>query len=187
MTPTQALAKVKKKFDLVSTTDLDTYITDAIETASLLLAPYIATPLTVDTTVSLTTSSTKFTLPVAGSTVKRLNIKSSSGDEVAFTSWSQHGDVILLNDYLPYSATIYVYADKPLTTSDTVPLRFAPAWVDFGCSEFATTLAGSKSKYNIYAQATGARAVDNMLDLAEFYEQRAERRVSKIAEPEGSL
>ena len=185
MTPTQALAKVKKKFNLSSVTTFDTIITDCIETASLLLAPYVNKPLTVDTSVSLASTDTSFTLPVAGSTVRRIHLVLSDGHEVLWTDWTQHGDTILLTDNLPGSCTVHLYADGDYEAADTVDLRFAPAWIDWACSEFATTLAGDKTSYNTYSQTTGARSVDNMLDLAEFYEQRAERRIIRVADAEG--
>ena len=142
-------------------------------------------PLKVDSTVSLASTDTEFSLPVAGSTVKRLHMTLSDGHEFGWTDWTQHGDKILITDNLPGAVTVKLYADGDYTIADTIPARYTPALIDWSCSEFATTLAGSKSKYNVYAQTTGARGVDNMLDLAEFYEQRAERRIIRVADGEG--
>lgn len=187
MTPTQAREKVKTKFDIpTATTSLDAAIDEAVETALVMLTPFIHSPLTVDTSVSLASTDTEFDLPISGSTLKRLHVTYTGGHQVLWTAWTQHGDTILLTE-LPGAVDVTLYADAALSAGATVPERFTPAYVDYACSEFATTLAGSKSKYNVYAQATGARGVDNMLDLAEFYEQRAERRVARVADAEGLL
>lgn len=188
MTPTQARDKVKVKFDIpAATTTLDASIDEAVKTALTLLSPFVNNPLTVNTSVSLAQTATSFTLPVAGSTLKRLHLAFSNGHQVLWTDWTQHNDTILLTENLPGAAVVSIYAEGDLASGATVSERFAPAYIDYACSEFATTLAGSKSKYNIYAQTTGARGVDNMLDLAEFYEQRAERRITRVADSEGLL
>lgn len=186
MTPTQALAKVKKKFDLSTISTFDTLITDCIETASYLLAPYIRKPLTVATSVSLDQTDTNFTLPTSGSILKRLYL-TYNDTPMLFTDWTQEGDTILLTGTLPHGATTAIYALGDYAPADIIPTKAAPGWVDFACAEFATTLAGSKSKYNIYAQQTGARGVDNMLDLAAYYSQEADRKLSRVADAEGIL
>lgn len=54
----------------------------------------------------------------------------------------------------------------------TVPEELEQAVLWYAMSEFYDYLAGNKRKYNIYMQS-GARAVDNMRDESEYYEQKA--------------
>lgn len=54
----------------------------------------------------------------------------------------------------------------------TVPEYLEQAVIWYAISEFYDYLSGNKRKYNIYSQS-GARAVDNMKDESDYYEQKA--------------
>lgn len=55
-----------------------------------------------------------------------------------------------------------------------VPPRLELAVIWFTMADFYDYLAGNRSKYNIYAQSSGARAVDNMRDESIYFESKAE-------------
>lgn len=84
-----------------------------------------------------------------------------------------HHDVTLQVRELPenQSVTLKIYGLAAFDLA-SVPSYLEQAVIWYAMSEFYDFLAGNKSKYNIYAQS-GARAVDNMQDESENYEQKA--------------
>lgn len=87
------------------------------------------------------------------------------------------------NDNYHHGPTLFI---RSLSTSDTqariygvttfalatVPEYLEQAVLWYAMAEFYDYLSGNKRKYNIYA-SNGARAVDNMQEEAQFYEQKA--------------
>lgn len=191
MTAVEVRSAVKNKYQIPSAnTDFDDEIDECVEYAVSSLEPYVQKVYPEDTTVTVASSTDNFTLPTAGTTVHRLQIR-----PVGSTVWlntkdyTQVGDVVYLQE--AFSGTIevrlFVQGEYALTDIDDIPTRFQTALVSFSCAEFATVLAGQKTKYNLYQQVNGARSVSSMADLAQFYEARGERSAERVADPEGLI
>lgn len=173
---------IKRKFRLTGTT-LDADITAAITLAVHSLAPYIKKSI-VDSSLTANSTTDSLTIPVAytGADLTNIFVKESDGIWRKFVNYSKYDDVIYLREYLDDATSIRLHLKVPFTYAQvaTIPLAYCRPLIELSCAEFATMLAGDKSAYNIYAQSNGARAVDNMLDLAEYYERTAERRLIKL-------
>lgn len=82
-----------------------------------------------------------------------------------------HGTKLIVRNLPVAMSQLKVYGVSSVTLA-TVPPELKQAVIWYAMSEFYSFLAGNKSKYNIYASG-GARAVDNMKDEADYYEQKA--------------
>jgi len=83
-----------------------------------------------------------------------------------------HGVMLYLRDLPSGTATLRIYGLTNYVL-DTVTEELESPVFWYAMSEFYTYLVGNKSKYSIYSQSTGARSVDNMQELADYYEQKA--------------
>lgn len=191
LTTATARARVKRKFQ-IPTSDIgfDADIDDAVSMACDLISPFSKRKIAEDTSITLTANQSSFTLPVSGSELNRLYIRASANYKWSlFTDWTQDGDTIYMYESFNSSMQLKIlaYGDYDVSTIASISNAMCIPLIDFACSEFASFLAGNKTKYNIYMQNTGARAVDNLLNMSEWYETRALRRVDKIADAEGLL
>ena len=165
---------VKRKYRITVST-LDTDIQKCVEDAVPLLAPYVKKT-AVDTSLTATSETESLTIPTSGADLRKLMI-----DGHTFDSYFKDGDIVYLTDYPPAGAVkLFLRVPYEVADIEDIPFTYQTAMIELSCAQFATLLAGSKSAYNIYSQANGARSVDNMLDLAEWYEDRAERRLLKL-------
>lgn len=193
MESSDLVAAVKSKFR-ITISDLDTDVTDCVQTSLDLLTPSLKSTI-IDESVTLTSSDSSIDISDLTSlddyteqTIEQfvdlvsVFIKDSSSDDWQhFTDYSRSGNMIYLRRYL--NASVRLVLRAPITDIANVaslPAPYSRVLIDLACAEFCTLLAGDKSCYNIYAQTNGARAVDNMLDLSDFYTNRAERRLNKI-------
>jgi hypothetical protein len=96
-----------------------------------------------------------------------------------------HGTSLRLRDLPSWATSLKLYGLNRHTLS-TVPAELELAVIWYAMSEFYELMTASKSKYNIYSQSSGARAVDNMRDEALFYEQKADAHVEEHANLYGS-
>jgi hypothetical protein len=96
-----------------------------------------------------------------------------------------HGTSLRLRDLPSWATSIKLYGLNRFTTA-TVPAELELAVIWYAMSEFYELMTASKSKYNIFSQTNGARAVDNMRDEALFYEQKAASLVEEHANLYGS-
>lgn len=184
MTEADIRNAVKRKYRITAAT-LDTDINEAVAIAVEALAPFVKQS-TVNNALTANSDTDSLTIPVAGADLVKIYTKGSSGVFEKFDSYSKHGDVIYLRSWLEDATAIRLHLKIPFTvaTLAAVPVAFKRSIVDLACGEFATMLAGDKSRYNIYSQSNGARAVSNMLDLAEFYEAKATRQLVRLASGE---
>lgn len=97
----------------------------------------------------------------------------------------RHGVSLRIRDLISSVTTAKIYGLNAYVITD-VPdnLQLAVFW--FAISEFYDYLASNKSQYNIYAQTTGARAVDNMRDESTYFEAKAENYLDEHANAYGS-
>lgn len=187
MTTTEARDAVKRKFKITVAT-LNDDIDECVSTAVDLLSPYVKRPV-VDETLTGVSSSTDSLTPTAlvdDVDIRSMYVKSNELWE-KYDNYRVDGNMILLKSWLEDGSDVRLFLKVPFTIADIedIPAVVTRPMVELACAEFATMLAGDKSRYNIYSQATGARAVDNMIDLAEYYEGRAERRLQKLSDGEG--
>ena len=189
-----ARGKVKSKLDIASAvTTFDSLLDDCLEQAIPRLAPWIQYQLAADESVSLAANTDNFTLPVSGSALQRLFARTSSSEYWAkLDLWRQNRDTIYLTDLSSSARSLKILATRPYKYTDAdfaqlatdYPSAMLPLYL-FTMSEFATYLAGNKRKFNIYQQSNGARTLDEMKDLATFYEDRAVRILEDEISSEG--
>lgn len=188
MTTAEARTSIKRKFKITGST-LDTDIDEAVATAVDLLAPFIKKPI-IDTYNVASGSDTQYLEPVLLTTDADLiavNITGGSTINEPFTDYTRRGNRILLKQWLADDTDVTLFLEVPytITTIADIPRMYTRPMIELASAEFATTLAGDKSRYNIYSQQTGARGVDNMLDLAEYYETRALQRLQRFSDGGG--
>lgn len=189
---TAARTKIKTKLDISDTT-FDSMLLECIEQALPRLAPYVQYHLAEDTTVTLAVDDDKFTLPVSTSQLDKLFVRTSTNEvwrEVNL--WRQQRAVVYLNEkastttyvkILAHRPYLYTDADLALLASD-YPAAMLPLYL-YAMAEFATMLVGNKRKFNIYQQSNGSRTLDEMRQLVEWYENRAERILENEISAEG--
>lgn len=186
--------KVKGKLDIDSSnTDFDTIITDALEEAVRRLAPWVQYKIAEDTSVTLAAGDDSFTMPVSGSTLLRLYMRSTTVDEwQEYDLWRTHRDTVYLLNRIETAKTVKILASRPYGYTDAdfalletdYPQAMLPLYL-FAMSEFATNLVGNKRKFNIYQQANGSRSLSEMQELSDWYDQRAIRILEDEVSAEG--
>lgn len=184
MTTASARDKVKNRFNIpLSVTALDTIIDGLVSDATDLLNNYVRLSSSVTTVVTYSTTSFNV-LP--GRDVTDLYLDDGLNKPVVLTEWYQEGTTIRLTS--SFEGTITILYNTNYTTSDltNLPTEYNQPFLNLCYSEFSTFLAGDRSAYSMYTQSAGARAVDNMIDLAQFYEQKAERQFATVEQSEGS-
>lgn len=189
---TAARGKIKTKLDITDTT-FDTILSDCIEQAIPRLAAWFQYYIAADTSVTMAVDADSFTLPVSTSTLLRLYGRTSSTDvwrEIDL--WRQHRGTVYINEPISYATSLKILASRPFTYLDADLALLAVDYPEamlvlyyFAMSEFATYLVGDKRKFNLYIQSSGVRTVDEMKDLATFYENRAVRMAEDAISSEG--
>lgn len=191
--PTQAtaLTSVKYRLDITGST-WDTQLAEFLQSAVKRLYPYVQreiAPVTVNVTVDNGETS--------------VNLAAQSIDEVRLLEayegviWREHDDFIHHGTYLyvqglsSAATQLKLYGRGRFTldasvTVSTVPEHLEQAVYWYAMSEFYDYLVGNKSKYSVYAQSTGARSVENMQELAEYYEQKANVYLNDRAQVHGA-
>lgn len=185
MTSATAIDKVKNKFNIpLAVTTLDTIITGIVADATDLLNGY--TRLTTTATQVVTYTTTSFTV-ATGHSVKEIYLDDGLGKPSIITEWYQVDATIYLTGF--FDGTLTYRYDTNYTVSDlaSLPTEFNQPFLNTCYAEFASFLAGDRSAYSEYTQSAGARAVDNMTDLAQFYEQKADRQFAKVEQSEGAM
>lgn len=185
MTLASALAKVKLKYNIpTSTTSWDSVINGCIADAVELLSGYVYKTNTA--TQAITFTDTEFTV-TAGRIVRQLWFDDGSGKKSEVNDWYQRSNKVYLMTTLDGTIT-YEY-DENIGANDTdlgnLSSEFNQPLLNFCYSEFASFLAGDDANYSKYMQSAGARAVDNMVDLANFYENKAQRQLDKVERSDG--
>lgn len=185
MTSTSARDKVKSKFNIpTAVTALDTIITDLVADATDLLNGYVR--LSTTTTQVVTYTTTSFTV-TAGRKVRELYLDDGLNKPVVLADWYQTDNTVYLTG--SFEGTITYRYETNYSTSDlpSLPTEYNQPFLNLCYSEFASFLAGDRTAYSEYTQSAGARAVDNMTDLAQFYEQKADRQFAKFELSEGTM
>lgn len=177
---TTARTRIKTKLNIVDTT-FDAELLECIEQAVPRLSPFVQYQLPSDTSVSLSTDTDTFSLPVSGSSLQKLYARTSSTDvwrEIDF--WRQHRDEVTIHENIGTTTYLKIYAHRPYLYADSelallasdYPAAMLPLYL-YAMAEFATMIVGNKRKFNIYQQMNGVRTLNEMQELVNFYENRA--------------
>ena len=105
-----------------------------------------------------------------------------SGKDRITREFYHHGDYLYMKDLPEGASDLVLYGVAPFETVDDVPIYLLQVVIWFSMAEFYDYLAGDKSRYNIYMEATGARGVDNMQDLSAYYETKGTQRLEEAAQ-----
>ena len=185
MTSASALTKVKNRFNIpTAVTALDTIIASCVADAIDLLNGYAY--VSGQATVAVVFDDTEFTV-AANRKVTALSFADGVNKPSTINEWYQKGTKVKLRTSLDGTIT-YDY-DTPYddTSLTDLPSEFNQPFLNTCYAEFAGFLAGDRAAYSEYAQSAGARAVDNMRELAQFYEQKADRQFAKVEVSEGAM
>lgn len=159
-----ALTAVKAELD-IKVADFDTDLTLFVNRSVKRLFPYVQAEVK-DVTVSITADQWQFTLPATCESIRFMY----DADGVRVEDIMQHGRDIILKE-APAEGTMTIYGNGRFTLAN-LPAEFEEAIIYYTCALFYSQLAGSKRKYNVYMN-TGAQAVNNMRDMSQWYEERA--------------
>lgn len=191
MTIATARTRLKDRLDIASAvTTFDTLLDGCLEDAMPRLAPFFVYDMPEDTSVTLLTDADSFTLPSTVSTLHKMYVRTNVNDNWReFDAWTQHGSKIYLYEGIGTTTYVKVLARRPYTFIDgdlaLMPPTANVPLLMFAAAEFAVTLVGNKRKFNIYQQSNGARSLDEMRQLAEWYEGRAVRLAEDAISGEG--
>lgn len=177
LTTATARAEVKRRLDIDSTVmDFDSAIDAFVLSGVSKLYPIAQREVEPQTVVATTDEHGEAVISLSGFTTPLLGarkVEYSGGNAwYPVESTLHHGTSLMLRD-LPTSTglTVRIFGLTSFTLTD-VPEFLQQSVFWYAMSEFYDYLAGNKRKYNIYTQG-GARAVDNMKDEAQFFEQKA--------------
>lgn len=171
-----ARASVKSRMDIpVATTDFDTVIDEFVLSAVKRLYPIAQQ--------EVAAQEKAVTVDSYGETIVNLSTLTTPVNAARKVEGYSGGAWEELSDTYHQSSNLYI---RSLDTSVTqvrifgltayalagVPENLEQAVLWYAMSEFYDYLSGNKRKYNTYME-NGARAVDNMRDESEYYEQKA--------------
>ncbi|HYH01805.1 MAG TPA: hypothetical protein VEC37_01780 [Bacillota bacterium] len=192
MTTAEALTAAKNRLGL-SGTAFDTQLTDFFDTAVDRLFPRVQKEVDVQTVTPTVDNYGEAEINLATVATPLDDVRLVEAYQSS-TWWPadkifRHGTKLRVRDLPTDVSSIRLYGlKKYVVASAAVDI---PEWCElpviwFMMSEFYDYLAGSKSGYNIYSQTPGARAVDNMRDESEYYEQKAEQYIEEKAQLYGA-
>lgn len=160
------LAAVKAELDIASAvTTFDTDLTAFANRSIKRLFPYVQDEI-IDETITIGTDENTFDLPATLESIRFMY----DADGYRVENFIQHDREVIM-DELPAEGVMKIYGNGRFTLA-TLPAEYEEALIYYTCALFYSQLAGSKRKYNAY-MASGAQAVNNMRDMAQWYEERA--------------
>lgn len=192
MTTAEALTAAKNRLNL-TTSDFDTQLTDFFDTAVDRLYPKVQKEVAVQTVTPAVDNygEANVDLSALGTALDDVRLV----EAYQSTTWwpadkiFRHGVYLRVRDLPSDVTSLRLYGLKKYVVAAAatdIPEAFELPVIWFMMSEFYDYLAGNKSKYNIYAQSTGARSVDNMRDESAYYEQKAEEYIESRAQLYGT-
>ncbi len=187
MTTAEALTAAKNRLG-ITVSDFDTILTDFFDTSVDRLFPKVQQEVDAQTTTP--------TVDDYGEASVNLSTLTTPVDDVRFVEVNQsstwwpadsiylHSTTLRVRGLPSDTSLLKVYGLKKYVVSGAsvaLPENMELPVVWFMMSEFYDYLAGNKSKYNIYAQSSGARSVDNMREESAYYEDKAEQYIDQRA------
>ena len=105
---------------------------------------------------------------------------SAGDDDYQDAEFRQHGDTLTIDGISSSITSAKIYGLGKYTLA-TIPDYLEEAIIFFALAAFYKMLVGNKRKYNVYMQ-NGRPAVENMQDVAAYYEQEANTFLNDRAE-----
>ncbi|WP_299376743.1 hypothetical protein [uncultured Kiloniella sp.] len=193
MTKAQALAAAKSKLALDDITTFDTKIEDFFEAAVARLYPKVQKEIGAQTVAAAPDTYGEVTIDLSALTTPLTDVRLVEAYESYYypvDSIFRHGTSLRIQQLNTAVSAFRIYGlEKFAVVSDDVPGlpgEFFLPIVWYMMSEFFDYLLGDKSRYNIYAQSSGARAVDNMESEATYYADKADEYIEERAQLYGS-
>jgi len=188
MTKAAALSAVKNRLGISDTT-FDTLIESFFPVAVNRLYPRIQKEVAVQTVTP--------TVDDYGEAVIDLSAQSTPLDDVRFVeatesahwhpvdSISRHGVSLRVRGLTSTTTQLRLYGlKKYVVASDVVdvPAVFEQPIIWYMMSEFYDSLAGNKSKFNVYTQQAGGNAMDDMRSQSQYFEVKADNYIDEKAQ-----
>lgn len=118
--------------------------------------------------------------------VRKLELQDDITDEWAGNDeFTQHDTIVQLYGTNRVSPTNVRIHGNGRYTNGNVPPELDQVILVWAMSEFYSLLVGDKRKYNIYAQTSGSRSVDNLRDLSDYYLDRGNQILADRATVRG--
>lgn len=175
---------VKKRLDIATAvttfdTDIDQFVTESVKRLYP-FAQYEFDP-QVATGFSVAGGRVRVDLSTLAGPVESVRFVESSDDGTYYSpvDHSQHGKYLTIDDVSSSTTRLQIYGLGKFTLANLYDY-LEQAVVYYACAEFFKFLIGNKRKYNVYMQ-NGRANVDNMQDLADYYEQQANQYLSDRA------
>lgn len=178
---------VKRRFRITVST-FDTDIDNCVKSAVPLLAPYVRKKAVEVLSANSDDQSVAFAPSGAVEPdITRIYVKGSNDVWELYSDYFYENGTIYFREWLDDGTTLNVHYNSLYLEADinNISKMYETGLADLSCAEFAGLLAGDKSKYNILSQSTGARGVDNMLDMQVHWENQADRHLSAISNGNG--
>lgn len=192
MTKAQALAAAKSKLGL-SVTTFDTKIEDFFEASVARLYPRVQKEVAAQIVSGVPDSYGEHTIDLSALATPLTDVRLVEAYNSFYypvDSLYRHGTSLRIQDLESNVTAFRIYGlEKFAVVSNDVvglPTEYNLPVVWYMMSEFYDYLLGDKSRYNIYAQSSGARAVDNMESEAIYYADKADEYIEERAQLYGS-
>lgn len=187
MTTAEALTAAKNRLS-ITTTDFDTQLTDFFDMAVNRLFPKIQKEVAAQTVNATVDSYGEATVDLSALGTALDDVRAVEATEgqrwYPVDDIYRHGTSLRVRGLETTVSQLKLYGLKAyVVASSTVdlPERFELPVIWYMMSEFFDMLAGNKSKFNVYTQAAGGNAVDDMRAEADYYDQKASDYIDEKA------
>lgn len=177
MTIEQVRESVKNRLDLdQANIDFDTQIDDFIDKGVKRLYPIALRPLPVQVEDVIVDGFGEAVIDLSALTepadsVRKVEVSNGAAGWLRTSDFYHQGTFLYIQDLDGSITQARLYANGVFTL-DNLADDLEPPVVWFAMSEFYDFLAGNKRKYNSYMN-NGAREVDNMNELSDYFERKA--------------
>lgn len=182
MTAADAVAKAKARLDIDSgDTTFDAKLLIFAQDATDRIPPHAYRQVPKQTVTSSTVDSygeATFDLSALSTPCEDYRkVEASNGQGSWPVKARLHGTIVTVRELPTDVTTFYVYGLKPFLITE-LPTMFNMGIVWYIMADFYAFLAGNKKSYNVYMQ-NGRQAVDNMQDLADYWENKAAEYITE--------
>lgn len=175
---------VKKRLDIATAittfdSDIDQFVTESVKR----LYPFAQYEFDAQVVTGLSVTGGRIKIDLSTLAVPVASVRfveaSDDGNYWSPVDHSQHGTFLTIDDVDTSTTRLQVYGLGKFTLANLYDY-LEQAVVYYACAEFYKFLIGNKRKYNVYMQ-NGRANVDNMQDIADYYEQQANQYLSDRA------
>lgn len=166
-------------------TDIDDFTVEAVKN----LYPIVQRELPFET-YTMNANTNEIDLDSDQLTGRIVNVRKLEIQDPVNFNWSgydeftQHDNIVSLYGAKSSESTIRLQGNGRYTNGN-VPSELDQVIICWAMSEFYSLLVGDKRKYNIYSQSSGARGVDNLRDLSDYYLDRGNQILADRATVRG--